>query len=257
MNRFAFDTGWIAWSILVTVSYFSAVAQEVYSVQDDVQIRARLKEASVAQSAAAGSLKAFHDFRLTDRLPESGITFQHRMTEDSGRAEKAIHYDHGSGVAAADVDGDGRIDLYFGNQVGGNQLWRNLGEGKFANITELAGVAVPGRVSVGVAFADLDTDGDPDLIVSTIRDGNVLFENVGSGRFREVKAIAGWDTHWHSSGIAVLDFNRDGRSDFLITSVVSCKQLELFSLCFAHSWARAAGLDGLQGLPATTQLLHD
>ena len=40
-------------------------------------------------------------------------------------------------------------------------------------------------------------------------------------------------------------------------SVVSCKQLELFSLCFAHSWARAAGLDALQGLPATTQLLHD
>ena len=35
----------------------------------------------------------------------------------------------------ADVDGDGRADLYFVNQVGGNQLWRNLGNGKFENIT--------------------------------------------------------------------------------------------------------------------------
>jgi len=194
-------------------------SQEVYSVQNDAQIHKLLQEAASAQAASASRIKAGHGFRFTDRQPESGITFVHHMTEDSGRNEKAIHYDHGSGVAAADVDGDGLEDLYFANQIGGNQLWRNLGNGTFENVTESAGVAVPGRVSVAAAFADLDNDGDPDLIVSTIREGNVLFENLGGGRFRNVSEAAGWNTRWHSSGIVVFDFNRDGRLDVLITSI--------------------------------------
>ncbi|MBL9176105.1 MAG: CRTAC1 family protein [Verrucomicrobiales bacterium] len=197
----------------------TAGAQETYSVQDDAQTRVLLREAAAAQSAGARTNTVFHGFHLVDRQPGSGITFTHHMTDDSGRSEKAIHYDHGSGVAAADVDGDGRLDLYFGNQIGGNQLWRNKGGGKFENITDKAGVAVPGRVTSGVAFADLDNDGDPDLIVATVRDGNVLLENLGGGRFRDVTATAGWNARWHSSGIVVLDFNRDGRPDVLITSI--------------------------------------
>ena len=66
-------------------------------------------------------------FRFADRLAESGITFVHRITDDSGKNYKPNHYDHGNGLAAADVDGDGRPDLYFVNQLGGNELWRNLG----------------------------------------------------------------------------------------------------------------------------------
>ena len=205
----------LAWAFTTAVS----LAQQVHSVQDDAQVVGLLRDAAAAQTASAGSLKPYHQFRFTDRQPECGIEFVYRMTDDSGRAEKAIHYDHGSGVAAADVDGDGWVDLYFGNQIGGNQLWRNLGGGKFANITESAGVAVKGRVTVGVAFADLDNDGDPDLVVATVRDGNVIFENQGQGRFVDRTAAAGWTSRWHSSGIVVLDFNRDGRSDILITSI--------------------------------------
>lgn len=196
-----------------------AGAQGVYSVQDDAQVVQALREAAAAQRLGSSGSKAFHQFRLTDRQPESGITFRYRMTDDSGRREKAIHYDHGSAVVAADVDGDGLPDLFFGNQIGGNQLWRNLGGGRFTNITERAGVAVAGRVTVGAAFADLDNDGDPDLVVSTVRDGNVLFENTGGGTFRDVTATAGWNARWHSSGIVVLDFNRDSRPDILITSI--------------------------------------
>ncbi len=195
------------------------MAQQEFSVQNDAQILQALREAAAAQRLDARSIKTFHQFRFTDRQPESGIRFRYHMTDDSGRAEKAIHYDHGSGVAIGDIDGDGLPDLYFGNQIGGNELWRNLGGGRFTNITEQAGVRVPDRVTVGVAFADLDNDGDPDLVVSTVRDGNVLFENLGNGRFRDRTADVGWNTHWHSSGIVILDFNRDSRPDILITSV--------------------------------------
>jgi hypothetical protein len=67
-------------------------------------------------------LKAFHDFQFTDRIRESQIEFEHHIVEDAGKQYKAAHYDHGNGIAAADVDGGGLIDIYFTTQLGMNQL---------------------------------------------------------------------------------------------------------------------------------------
>ena len=136
-----------------------------------------------------------------------------------GKTYKAAHYDHGNGVAVADVDGDGRLDIYFVSQVGGNQLWRNLGGGKFEDITAPAGVAVPGRISVTASFADIDNDGDADLYVTTVRGGNVLFENQGNGRFRDISAASGLDYTGHSSAAVFFDYDRDGRLDLLLVNV--------------------------------------
>ena len=71
-----------------------------------------------------------------------------RSSDDSGRDYKAVHYDHGNGLAAADVDGDGLLDLYFVSQLGENQLWKNLGNGKFRNVTGEAGVGLTDQISV-------------------------------------------------------------------------------------------------------------
>jgi hypothetical protein len=48
-----------------------------------------------------------HDFRFTDELAASGIRFVHRVVDEAGRNYKGVHYDHGNGIAIADVDGDG------------------------------------------------------------------------------------------------------------------------------------------------------
>src|SRR6516164_4975264 len=136
-----------------------------------------------AQLVAARQFKVFHDFQFMDRRQESGITFRHHAVDDVTKHMRMGHYDHGSGVAVADVDGDGLYDIYFVNQVGGNELWKNLGGGKFKNITKEAGVGLPDRISVTASFADIDDDGDPDLFVTTVRGGNVLFENDGHGHF--------------------------------------------------------------------------
>ena len=160
-------------------------------VPDDLQDTSWLKKLGAAQAKAIEGVKAFHDFTFTDRRKESGITFQHRIVDDAGKTYKAAHYDHGNGLAIADVDGDGLTDLYFVNQVGGNQLWRNAGGGRFEDITAAAGVAVPDRVGVTASFADIDNDGDADLYVTTVRGGNLLFENDGKGRFRDITAAAG------------------------------------------------------------------
>jgi enediyne biosynthesis protein E4 len=178
-----------------------------------------LKTLHDAQIKAIAGLAVFHDFQFTDRIAESGITFKHRIVDDAGKTYKAAHYDHGNGIAIADVDGDGLSDIYFVSQVGGNQLWRNLGGGKFEDITAAAGVGVPGKVGVSASFADIDNDGDPDLYVTTVRGGNMLFENDGHGRFRDISAASGLNYVGHSSAAVFFDYDRDGLLDLFLVNV--------------------------------------
>ena len=135
---------------------------------EDVENPAWLAARAQLQIAGAGRIGAFHDFKFTDVVEQSGITFENRIVDDAGKYHKAVHYDHGNGLAVADVDGDGLSDLYFTTQIGGNELWRNAGGGRFENITTPA-IALADKISVAASFADTDNDGDPDLFVTTVR----------------------------------------------------------------------------------------
>ena len=143
----------------------------------------------------------------------------HRIVDDAGLTYKAVHYDHGNGLAVADIDGDGLTDIYFVNQAGPSELWKNLGSGRFQNFTSEAGVAVPGRIAVAASFADVDNDGDQDLFVTTVRGGNLLFENDSRGRFRDVTAESNVGLSAHSSGSVFFDYNKDGLLDLLVCNV--------------------------------------
>jgi hypothetical protein len=182
-------------------------------------VKVALEQRQKQQMRALAECKAFHDFKFTDRLAESNIRFEQHVVDDAGKYYKAVHYDHGCGVAVADVDGDGRLDLYFTTQLGSNQLWRNLGQGRFEDITPTAGVGLADQISVAAAFADIDNDGLPDLFVTTVRHGNHLFRNVGGGRFRDATAEAGLEYSGHSSGIVFFDFDRDGLLDLFVCNV--------------------------------------
>ena len=171
------------------------------------------------QLNAAASYAVFHDFHFTDRQPESGITFRHRIVDDSGRHYRANHYDHGNGLAVADVDGDGHQDIYFVNQAGANSLWQNLGDGTFDDITESAGVALADRIGVTASFADIDNDGDPDLYITNVRVGNVLFENKGGGHFEDITQGSGLGHQGHSSASVFFDYDNDGLLDVFLTNV--------------------------------------
>ncbi|MDB6053092.1 MAG: ypmQ 2 [Verrucomicrobiales bacterium] len=182
-------------------------------------VPALMKERRMEQEAAAKNLGAFHDFHFTDKRVESGITFQHHVVDDAGKTWKPAHYDHGTGLAVADVDGDGLLDMYFVNQLGGSELWRNLGNGKFENITAKAGVALADKICVAAAFADIDNDGLPDLFVTTVRGGNFLFKNLGKGVFKDISKEAGVDYVGHSSGAVFFDFDRDGLLDLFVANI--------------------------------------
>ena len=172
-----------------------------------------------AQMEAAKQFRVFYQFQFSDNMKESGITFTHHAVDDVTKHMRMGHYDHGSAVAVADVDGDGLYDLYFVNQVGGNELWKNLGGGKFKNITQEAGIALAGRIGVAAAFADIDNDGDQDLFVTTVRGGNALFENDGQGHFKDITQEAGLTLIAHSSGAFFFDYDNDGLLDLLVCNV--------------------------------------
>ena len=177
-----------------------------------------LERARQEADVAAGS-PVLHDFRFTDRRQASGITFLNRVVDDAGKTYKLAHYDHGSGLCAADVDDDSLADIYFTTQLGSNALWKNRGSGRFADVTDQAGLRMPDAIAVGCAFADIDNDGDPDLFVTTVRHGNRLFENLGRGTFRDISRAAGVGYVGHSSGAVFFDYDRDGLLDLFVTNV--------------------------------------
>ena len=174
---------------------------------------------AATQAARAKTLKVFHDFKFENKVLQSGIDFRHKIVDDLGRSAIAVHYDHGNAVAIADVDSDGMTDIYFTTLAGTNELWRNLGGGRFENITQRAGLTVGDRIGMGASFADIDNDGDPDLYVTHVRGGNILFENDGNGNFKDITGASGTDINAHSSSATFFDYNRDGLLDLFVTNV--------------------------------------
>ena len=130
----------------------------------------------------------------------------------------------GLGIAIADYDRDGHIDLFVANDSMIEFLYHNKGDGTFEEVGLLAGVAVDGDgrtfAGMGVDFADYNNDGWPDLIVTDLANQRyALYENNGDGSFtysslslgigRMSMAHSGW-------GIRFFDYDNDGWKDLLI-----------------------------------------
>jgi hypothetical protein len=158
--------------------------------------------------------------RFVETAESAGIRFRATFLEgEQGARFKINLYDHGSGVAVADVDGDQDDDVYFLNQLGANALYRNDGGGTFTDVTALAGpVGLEDRVSVAAAFGDADGDGDQDLYVTTTRGGNAFFRNRGKGVFEDATKAAGLALTAHSQAAVFFDADADGDADLLVTN---------------------------------------
>ena len=141
----------------------------------------------------------------------------------------------GMGVEIADLDNDGRLDLYVTNfALETNAFYRNQGQAIFVDRRLAAGLGEPSldALGFGVAAADFDTDGDLDLVIANghILDNaaelsavkayeqrNQLMENLGGGMFREVLE-SGLDVVRVSRGLAVGDLDLDGAEDVVIVN---------------------------------------
>ncbi|HSR67721.1 MAG TPA: CRTAC1 family protein [Acidobacteriota bacterium] len=161
------------------------------------------------------------------------------------------HAGWGSSAAWGDYDGDGNLDLYVVNYVdyefekahqrscnyralkvhcgpkgmkgAADVLYRNKGDGTFADVTSASGVgAVKPSFGLGVIWGDTDGDGDPDLYVANDSMANLHFINQGDGTFKETALMAGTafseDGNAQAGmGIAMGDYDRDGQVDLYVT----------------------------------------
>src|SRR5437016_903761 len=154
---------------------------------------------------------------FTQLLPATtGIAFTNVLSQARHMTNQI--YLNGSGVAAGDVDGDGLCDLYFCGLDRPNALYRNLGNWQFADVTAAAGVACADQASTGAAFADVDGDGDLDLLVNGIGRGTRLFLNDGRGRFSEATTGSGLHSARASASMALADIDGDGLLDLYVVN---------------------------------------
>lgn len=127
---------------------------------------------------------------------------------------------YSAGVAAADYDNDGDLDLYFvsGNE-GDNYLYKNQGDGTFIEIASEAGVTIPGVRSSGPTFADIDGDGWLDLFVGAVdKDPYYLFQNNRDGTFTDITISAGVIIEAANSVSTTFgDIDNDGDLDMFIS----------------------------------------
>ena len=132
----------------------------------------------------------------------------------------------GGGGGFVDYDGDGRLDIYLvsystlpqegrGGPVG-DALYRNNGDGTFADVTGQARIR-GNRRGMGLAVGDYDNDGRSDLYV-TAYGSSVLYHNEGDGTFRDVTAEAGVDNRKWGCSTTFLDYDRDGRLDIFVSN---------------------------------------
>ncbi len=142
---------------------------------------------------------------------QTGVRFTNTLTQ--APAVQFQNLMNGSGVCAGDVDGDGNVDLYFCNRQGANGLFLNLGGGVFTNATVLETTACTNQTSSACLFADVDGDGDLDLVVDSFEGPNVLLLNDGSGRFTSTGKASGLTTQQGATSMAMGDLDGDGDLD--------------------------------------------
>ncbi len=170
------------------------------------------------------------------------------VTSEAGLA----HEMYGLGCAVGDYDNDGHDDIYI-TALDGNHLFRNLGNGKFADVTAKAGVRDLWVLDQSAVWLDYDNDGRLDLFVSHYIEWSVasnktcsldgknksyctpelykgqsgtLFHNKGNGVFEDVTKKAGlYDPTSKSLGIALIDIDNDGWIDLFVANDTQANKL--------------------------------
>jgi hypothetical protein len=172
----------------------------------------------------------------------------HGKFRDVTKASGIDNANFGTSAAWVDYDRDGKLDLFVANYVQwtakgdircsldgvtksyctpesykgtSSKLYRNLGNGKFEDVSRKAGVADPSSKSLGVAVLDYDGDGWPDLFVSNDTQPNKLYRNNRNGTFTEEGVAAGVafgedGAARGAMGVDAADYDRSGRPDLLV-----------------------------------------
>jgi hypothetical protein len=154
----------------------------------------------------------------------------------------------GLGVVAADLNDDGRIDLYVTNDMCPNFVYLNAGDGTFQDVTQSSGAGFgpngQTRAGMGVDAADVNGDGRTDVLVTNFwSEALGLFVNMGEGLFEDrarAFALMHDSLPWVGWGCALADFDNDGWPDCFVTNGHVDDNLRLMSRFYNNDYAEPA-----------------
>ena len=159
--------------------------------------------------------------KLSNR--ESGIYFSNDLSyDDDFNIFTYRNYFNGGGVGIIDINNDNLLDIYLTSNLNSNKLYLNLGDMKFKDITNEAGVGGTKSWSTGVSIADVNADGFLDIYVCNSGDiegdnkQNELFINNGDQTFTEMAKEFGLDDMGFSTHAAFFDYDKDGDLDMYL-----------------------------------------
>ena len=198
-------------------------------------------------------------FSFVDVSASAGLT----RTMLAGRPAKDHLLDSaGGGAAFLDYDRDGRLDVFVVNgwrldgtrivEKGKCALYKGMPDGTFRDVTDDAGVGCDGRWGSGAFVADYDGDGWPDILVTAFG-ANLLYRNLGNGKFTNVAAAAGIESSGWNTGAAFLDADGDGDLDLYIAAYIDASMDDVLNAKRTLPWKGvdmvAFGPFGLKGAP--------
>jgi enediyne biosynthesis protein E4 len=146
---------------------------------------------------------------------QTGLTFTNELLP--GPEAQNHNLLNGSGLALGDFDADGWTDIFLCNLNGRSALFRNLGGWRFADVTAQAGLNLTNQLARGAVFADVDGDGDLDLLVTFSGKGARLYLNDGQGRFTDAQRTE-LIAETGSTSLALGDIDGDGDLDLYVAN---------------------------------------
>lgn len=156
----------------------------------------------------------------TTAPPQISVSYtEHSLFAASASAAPAAALPGSStGACFIDYDGDGKPDLFLvsGAARGTSRLLHNLGDGKFADVTSVAGINLSGS-GLGCAAGDFDNDGHTDLAVC-LNDGVRLLRNTSDGKFEDVTQAVGIRREPGCVAVTFVDYDHDGDLDLYVTA---------------------------------------
>lgn len=150
---------------------------------------------------------------------QSQLNFTHTWNPKPEFEHELVSYPSGGGVAIADINHDNLPDIYLTGGPGGAKLYQNLGDFKFKDITQTAGLNDPALWGITPTFVDIDADKDLDLVVTNHLGPNRVYINDGQGKFTDQAEALNLNFSGASVAMVFADYDRDGDLDvYLLTN---------------------------------------